>query len=82
MDGLTQIQVQVLARAATVAVHRGRGHGIAHHRDPNRRGQPVTGRDDRVLARERHPAPGVGSRQSDVGQQVVKRRGRIELGIR
>ena len=80
MHGLAQIQVQILARAATVAMHGGRRHGIAHHRDANRRGQPVTGRDDRILTGKRHPPPGIGNRQSDVGQQVVERRGRIELG--
>jgi hypothetical protein len=81
MHGLAQIQVQILTRAPTLAVHRGGGNGIAHHGDADRRAQPMTGRDEGILTGKCDPPSRVGCRQSDVGKQIIKRRDRVELGI-
>lgn len=77
---LTQIQVQVLPRAAAPAVHRCGRDRIAHHRNADCGAQPVPGRNDRIRAGEAHSPPGVGGGQPDIGEQIVKRGSRIEFG--
>ena len=75
---LAKIEVQVLPGPAAVAVHRRRGNCVAHHRDTDRRAESVTGRNDRVLSGECHPAARVGDGQPDIGEQLAKSNGRIE----
>ena len=75
---LAKIEVQVLPGPAAVAVHRRRGNCVAHHRDTDRGAESVTGRNDRVLSGECHPAARVGDRQPDIGEQLAKSNGRIE----
>ncbi len=65
---LAQVQLQILRRTAAMAVHCRRGNRVAHHRDTDCGAQPVTGRDDRILSGECHPAARASGRQINVGQ--------------
>jgi hypothetical protein len=71
---LSQVEVQVLGRAAPAAVHRDGSDRRGHERNPDARAQPVAGRHDRILAGEAHRPARVSRRQPHLAQQHVQGR--------
>ena len=80
MDGLAQVQAEVLRRAAATAVKRDRRDRTRHQRDADARPEAVRGGQDGILAGERHRAPRLRHAEANLGQQAVERGQGIESG--
>jgi hypothetical protein len=78
VHGLAQVEMEILRRAAPMAVESHCRHRPGHERDADAGPEPVGGRHDRILSGEGDGTYSPGPTGTDVCQQIVEGRQRIE----
>ena len=78
VDGLAQVQAQVLAAAAALTPDIGDARRPGHDRDTDARPKPMHARENRIFANESYCAAGVFGRQSEIAHDRAEMRVDVE----